>query len=347
MTQAEHVLIRGKCFLYRQKAPFVPSGISIHGALEYEEATDRVRCHECGGWFRMLTTHLPKVHNLTAAEYRQKHGLRRRSVLCGPRLCADMRSGKEESYERLRERTRTPEWRAKFGAMARANAGKQPAGARMQLAREEMPERLNETGHCRAQLTQRLRELHAQYGGVPTNAQLAEDGIHLPSVLLAFSLPTISEVLELLNLNRVLGRGQGGGYTREELIEVLRDFWAKYGRLPGRVHERMGMVPRWDAFNRKFGSIVAAYEEAGLPQKPRSPHTREGLIELVRAFYKEHGYSPRPSRQYGNGHGDSLPPGFPSSHVFRRVFGSMLATYEAAGVPPPMGLRPLARRRAA
>jgi hypothetical protein len=35
---------------------------------------DRVECHACGGWYRLLATHLP-VHDLTAREYKRIFGL--------------------------------------------------------------------------------------------------------------------------------------------------------------------------------------------------------------------------------------------------------------------------------
>ena len=323
MTQEEQVLIRGKCFLYRQKAPFVPSGESIYGALEYRESSDEVRCHECGGWYHFLPTHIFRTHAISCAEYRHRHGLRRRCALCGPRMCCKIKAGKEEYYQRLREAVRSPEKRAEFGAMSRATANLRQRGS-------DTAERLNESGHCRAQLTQRLKELHAIYGAVPTNKQLIKHGISPASVCLSFNLPTITDVLKSLELTRMPSRA---AYTREELIEALRNFHAKYGKLPGKAHERMGLIPRWRAFKRVFGSTTAAYEAAGLARLAvRSPAGREAyrneLIQMMRAFYRKHGEMPKPSRKYGSK--DAMPPGFPSRKVFRRLFGSMAAAYEAA-----------------
>jgi len=334
-TQEEQVLIRGKVFLYRQKAPFVPSGASVHGALEYNGESDELRCHECGGWYRMLATHIVKAHRIRAAEYRKRHGLRRLCALCGPKMIAKIRGGerKEQYYQRLRERVRSPEGRASFAALARDWRARYP---RVQPP-TDLAERRNETGHCHAQLTRRLKELAAMYGGLPTNAELSKHGLSPESICVVFNLPTVTEVMKLLQLAPSRNRAGASAYTREVLIEMLRDFWAKYGCLPMRSHIRMGLVPRSEAFTRAFGSMAEAYEAAGLSiAAARSPHgkaaRRKELIGKIQKFYQEHGDVPRASRKYGRGDGESLPAGFPSRGAIERLFGSMYAAYEAAGL---------------
>ena len=37
------VLFNDKVFLYKQKAPFVPSGMSIQGGLEWDPEQDKIR----------------------------------------------------------------------------------------------------------------------------------------------------------------------------------------------------------------------------------------------------------------------------------------------------------------
>jgi hypothetical protein len=115
MTHAEQVLIRGKVFLYKQKAPFVPSGKSVLGALEYDEATDRVRCHECGEWFGSVGQHARRAHMLSPKDYNARHGLR-----LGASLCAIGRA--QEKAERMRRTPNLPplDQRIKFAEKGRA-----------------------------------------------------------------------------------------------------------------------------------------------------------------------------------------------------------------------------------
>jgi hypothetical protein len=44
----ESVIIRGHVFPRAEKEPFVASGESLLGALEYNQETDQTKCHECG-----------------------------------------------------------------------------------------------------------------------------------------------------------------------------------------------------------------------------------------------------------------------------------------------------------
>lgn len=51
------------------------SGYGRYGILE--DDGERVMCHECGRWLRGVGGHLKPAHQMTAAEYRQRHGLPR------------------------------------------------------------------------------------------------------------------------------------------------------------------------------------------------------------------------------------------------------------------------------
>jgi hypothetical protein len=45
--------------------------------LVYDEVTDRVQCHACGDWYRMLSGERLKRHGLTVAAYKERYGLPR------------------------------------------------------------------------------------------------------------------------------------------------------------------------------------------------------------------------------------------------------------------------------
>lgn len=58
---------------------------------ELDETDEGLLCHKCGGRFTHLGVHVYKAHGLTAAAYRQAHGLSRRGLVTTPtrgsRLC--------------------------------------------------------------------------------------------------------------------------------------------------------------------------------------------------------------------------------------------------------------------
>lgn len=330
MTQEEQILIRGKCFLYRQKAPFVPSGKSVYGALEYNEERDEVRCHECGEWFRMLGYHIRKMHTVLPLEYRLRHGLNRNAGLCGVQagLSIAARGGRRLSkaeFEVIRQKG------IKAAAEARRKRELEPHRLSPEVGDLHYEQR-NERGRCDAQLFAALHALAVQCGHTPTRKDLDRAGIHATSACAAFNVGTMSDLFSLVGL-RPNSSGSPGhitppGLKREELIEIIRDFNANFGRPPKAKDARGGVLPTAKVFARVFGSFNVAIQTAGFDVR-HIFYSREMLINKMREFYEQHGQAPRRSRKYGG----RLPAGFPTHKVFLRVFGSMAAAYEAAGIP--------------
>lgn len=252
MTNEEKVLIRGKVFLYKAKAPFVPSGVSIYGALEYDEAEEKVRCHECGDWLLALSVHISTKHKMHPRAYRARHGLRVQTSLSAPSAFATQRQ----------QRPSTPLLEA--GKRSLRSIGR-PRPERYQHA-----ERINENNTCQAQILARLEALAERLGRTPKCSEIVDAGMHVGSILLRFNVRSMSDVFSLIGL-KGNPRGAGSGaaeknqkYDRPVLIELMRDFYVKYRRKPGRSDERAGLIPSLATYYRHFGSMAAAYEAAGL-----------------------------------------------------------------------------------
>ncbi|MBK7822804.1 MAG: MucR family transcriptional regulator [Tessaracoccus sp.] len=64
-----------------------PSGVGRYGVLDRDD-DGRPVCHECGRAFEQLATHTRTAHGLTAARYREKHGLSTRTRLIGTATAA-------------------------------------------------------------------------------------------------------------------------------------------------------------------------------------------------------------------------------------------------------------------
>lgn len=53
------------------------------GEIPYDSDEDRVQCHLCGGWYRVVdSTHLIKVHGWNVTEYRERLGLLSKDATC-------------------------------------------------------------------------------------------------------------------------------------------------------------------------------------------------------------------------------------------------------------------------
>lgn len=256
------VIIRGRTFLYSQKAPFVKSGESVYGALEYDEAEDKVRCHECGEWFRSVAGHAAKKHGIDKRTYKHHHGLRQRSALIA--------EGLREKYLASGRNPATLSARVGRGAelhkFSIARRGQIKSGA---------AERANENGRCHAQLLEQLARLTDRLSRIPTTAELEEHGLSVNSICARFNVTKMSSVYSLMGLH-ARKPGTERKYSDVVLIEMLRDFAAKYGRTPASTDIRRGLLPATIA--TRFGSFSKAMRAASL--KPRNSGRPPASAEL-------------------------------------------------------------------
>lgn len=75
-----------------------PSGHGVWGVLEERE--DRLRCHECGGWYVALGVHAGMVHD-GAHAYRLAHGLLMSTSLNAPPLRERLSRAASATADRL------------------------------------------------------------------------------------------------------------------------------------------------------------------------------------------------------------------------------------------------------
>lgn len=257
MKDNSKVIIGNEVLFYRQKAPFLRSGKSLEGALEYDPAQDRIRCHECGKWFTYLAPHIKQKHHITSSEYKKKHGLSARAALVGEHLRElKVTRGIFYSYgpdaqERLRLARESPKQRQNL----------QPV-----QAIGWSTEKKNLRGTCHAQLLARLKTLTARLGHSPTVRELRQAGIWPYTLCTTFNVYTVNDVYSLLNMESLPESPQKSRrkHTPEILVELLRDFYVKHHRLPGHSDFNRGIIPSPETYRRAFGSLEAAYREAGV-----------------------------------------------------------------------------------
>jgi len=251
----QHVKINGKTFLYKQKAPFVASGMSVLGAIEYDAEADKVRCHECGEWFKRVDTHAFKAHGILARDYKIKHGLRQKTAMTNEKFRIDNSRRMTEmvaAEDPVRYRVRM----AKVRSMAqRKRGGTKPVWM----------EKRNERGGCAAQLLERIKQLASKVGHTPSTVEMRKAGIHPFSACLVLNVKNIGAVTSLADLfPNKLCPGKGHRYSNTVLTEMLRDFYVSHERLPRRTDHRRGLLPNDKTFCRRFGSMKNAYRAAGL-----------------------------------------------------------------------------------
>jgi len=247
----QHVKIKGKTFLYKQKAPFVASGMSVSGAIEYDVEADKLRCHECGEWFGCLATHIVKKHGLNARAYKMKHGLRAKTALVSERM-------RVERSRRITARNSADT----EGHRENTLQGWIMARRRRQPPKKQYAEYRNQNGSCAAQLLERIKQVATKLGHTPSERELMLAGISRTSVLRTLNVKSIDALMSLADL--VPNGRSRPHYSETVLTEMLRDFYVCHRRLPGGTDHRRGLLPAYGTFILHFGSMKNAYRAAGL-----------------------------------------------------------------------------------
>jgi len=184
-VQATHILIGGIVFPWADKAPYVTSGHSTLGALEFNAQQDVVRCHVCGWWFHTLGAHIRKSEGISPSDYRKAYGLNSTTGLCAP-----------SHSKRARKLLITRKKRLTFSREALAKGHRAKRAATPNTA-----ETRNLKNLCQAQIRARVRLLAIQVNGTPTIADLNGAGLSHMTVRRTFQM-SISKFMESLGLSR-------------------------------------------------------------------------------------------------------------------------------------------------
>lgn len=242
------VRIGNEVMFYKEKAPFVTSGKSIKGALEFDDVSDLVKCHECGEWFKALPAHVLSKHSLSAHRYKAVHGLGSRTSLVCESTRLKLSARAKRGYKTWIEN----------GALKRS-LHKRKTYTKSKIYRDNHELR-NIRKTCHLQLLNRLRNISKALGRTPSHPDLREHGISPDSVKNRFgSLAKAWSILKLplRDASRPLK------YNRKMLSRLLRNFTVTHGRRPTSSDCRRGYLPNTGAFVYHFGSWNKAVKSIG------------------------------------------------------------------------------------
>lgn len=232
LPDQRYVIFQKQVFKWSEKEPYVKSGFSILGGLEYNMKLEMIKCHECGGWCKRVSAHLV-VHNLSALDYKLRHGIMRGTALMIPALTQHL---------------------AKIAINHFGDyAGRVPAEKPSKQVRAEQD---NLFGVCRAQVLASLKSMSINGVGpsINTLSRRLQHGIkkHFGSY---------ENALKEVNLKSVKESHED---RKVRLIEILRDFYVLNKRLPVVRDFGKGRLPARHSYERTFGHFLIALDEAGL-----------------------------------------------------------------------------------
>jgi hypothetical protein len=200
--QATHIIIGGTVFPWAAKAPYVPSGHSSLGALEFNMQKDLLKCHECGTWVRCLAQHI-KIHGISAREYKRDRGFNVKTALLTPTL----RSISYCSPRRIKT----------FEKNRCVDVTKLRAKKQLTHDTKNTAETRNLKNLCQAQIQRRVADLAIKLSGTPTTREIIKSGIPSSTFLYVFGM-TVSKFMASFGLepNRK-GAPGGRGFERAKL----------------------------------------------------------------------------------------------------------------------------------
>jgi hypothetical protein len=172
-----HIIVCGQVFPWKAKAPYVMSGHSILGALEYNQEQEVVKCHECGDWFKELGVHVFRAHGIKAATYKAERG-----ISFGSSLSAI--GSRKLRAKNLRRRGLVGKHTFKKGHQPHGNGSFSPEVRNLHMT-------------CKAQLMQKARDLAMQLGRTPTADELRAAGMHHGVIRKMFGLSIRDYLLSL------------------------------------------------------------------------------------------------------------------------------------------------------
>lgn len=250
MAYSDYVIIRNQVFRWEEKAPFVPSGKSVLGAIEYDKEKGKIKCHECGNSFLSISNHILRGHGVTVREYKLKHGIGMKSRLESPDHCeAKTFNGKVNFASTKR----------KLPSIEQRNAAKY---RRMEAMKAGALERKNINSTCRAQCLARINQIADELGRTPTGPELG----HSLKASARAHFGNLTEFARSAGL-KPNPSGDRRAYTNDILIELLRDFYVLNRRMPSKADYRSGSLPNQATFIRRFGSLGEAFHAAGLSKE--------------------------------------------------------------------------------
>jgi hypothetical protein len=262
-------------YYYNYKEPFIKfkGGFGFLGAVGYSRDKDKVQCAFCGEFFGGIRqSHLEKCVGVkkyekkygkeinTLDDYRDVCGLSKSTVLIGEITREKMISRKlsTKALEVKKKWASEEEKERRRLKLIENNKKRKGSKARMEIK--------NKTGTCPVQLLDRIKKVKKAIGRTPSKRDFYKfyKGKYLGAIYSTYG--SYIEAVRLSGLTPQSDLYKGNfKYTNEQLIEFLQRFVLLHKRLSTYSDHERGLLPAYDTYIKRFGSINNARREAGLP----------------------------------------------------------------------------------
>jgi hypothetical protein len=243
---------------YKEPLKEIEDGHGYWGTIAQSKDGSEIQCHICGKMFSNLGSHVFHAHEMKAEEYKDRFKLAKMTPLCS------------DEFSKI-AKERTLEWMSKMTPEALAQMHVKTNGAhdkRVIQPRTMTLEELNRKGICPDQLLDKIREASVSLGKTPTVTEF--NTFHKTQrfiVPVTRTFGSWKQACEYAGLTPNKTGGKGGAqtvYTKEQLLQFLKDYQERTGLPPTANDCARGFIPSLATYIKHFGSIKKAREAAGL-----------------------------------------------------------------------------------
>lgn len=259
-------------YYYNYKEPFIDfdDGFGFVGALAYSKNRNKVQCHFCGDFFKGIrASHLGVCEGVkryeathdkfiaTAHDYKKAVGLNISTALVGEETRVKMITGNEAVRGNVIKYNGS---RRHIDKLIKVNKSRKGTKIAMETR--------NKRGTCPKQLLERIKDVKKEIGRTPSKRDFYKfyKGRYIGAIYQTFgSYPKAVKKAGFIP-QKDLYKGNFK-YTDEQLLEYLTDFYDINNRLASYSDHERGLLPAYETYTKRFGSMNKARGVAGLPSK--------------------------------------------------------------------------------
>jgi len=257
---------------YKEPLREVPKkeGFGYYGAILGTIDGQYIQCHICGKYFANSSAHIRQAHKTPVPTYREKFELARQTALVS-----------EVERERLKNNqikfiaSLTPQQLAKYQKKAIENRN-----IRIAVQPKLSLESKNKRGTCPDQLLDKIKEVAEKIGRTPSKHEfIGETGTQRYIHLIYKVYGSWTNALKILGMSPKQNGNKKNQkikrYSNDELLEYLNIFWQENNKIPTATDFKRGLLPTYEVYLRRFGSITRARQLAGVPESDFSRKGKE------------------------------------------------------------------------
>ena len=243
---------------YKEPLRKYEDGFGYLGALVYDKDELFTQCHICGYFYKFLGSHVRQNHTMSSSEYKDMFMLNRKTSLLATNTRTSFIKSSHFANWTIEERAAHNKF-LKLGEKKRVAklVSSNRAGNNRKF---KTLEQKNIEGKCPDQLLDKLEKLSESLGRTPKRREFIKEYGHGFNMALRTTFGSYGEAIKILNLSP--NKPGSERYTKDMLIEILKDFYNRYERVPMTCDIRTFKLPSLDTFRKHFGTFTEAKIQA-------------------------------------------------------------------------------------